>query len=252
MDATGTNKDLMIVYPAIDLKGGRVVRLLQGRADAETVYENDPVVPARTFRNAGAKWVHVVDLDGAFTGEATNRAAVEAILGEGLQVELGGGIRSHEAIAFWLGLGVERVVIGTRAATEPDFLRECLQQFPAASIAVGIDARDGKVAVKGWVQTLDLDAMDFAREVEEIGIRMVIYTDISRDGMLSGPNFAAQEALLRELSIDIIASGGVSSAADIERFREMALSHRNLNGVITGKALYDGRLDTAILGQHSA
>lgn len=241
----------MIVYPAIDLKGGRVVRLLQGRADAETVYENDPAVPARAFKAAGAHWVHVVDLDGAFTGEQSNRAAVEAILAEGLRVELGGGLRTHEAIAFWLELGVERLVIGTRAATEPDFLRECLERFPAESIAVGIDARDGKVAVKGWVETLDLDAMDFAREVEEIGIRMVIYTDISRDGMLSGPNFAAQEALLSELSIEVIASGGVSSADDIERFREMAVAHRNLNGVITGKALYDGRLELSLLGKHS-
>lgn len=241
----------MTVYPAIDLKGGRVVRLLQGRAEAETIYENDPAVPARAFKGAGAQWVHVVDLDGAFTGEQSNRAAVEAILAEGLRVELGGGLRTHEAIRYWLDLGVERLVIGTRAATEPDFLRECLERFPAESIAVGIDARDGKVAVKGWVETLDLDAMDFAREVEEIGIRMVIYTDISRDGMLSGPNFAAQEALLRELSIEVIASGGVSSAADIERFREMALEHRNLNGVITGKALYDGRLELGVLGKHS-
>jgi phosphoribosylformimino-5-aminoimidazole carboxamide ribotide isomerase len=232
----------MIVYPAIDLKGGRVVRLLQGRADAETVYETDPVVPARQFRAAGADWVHVVDLDGAFTGQQSNREAVEAILGQGLRVELGGGIRGHDAIDFWLGLGVERVVIGTRAATEPDFLRECLERFPSETIAVGIDARDGKVAVKGWVETLDLDAMDFAREVEEIGIRTVIYTDISRDGMLGGPNFAAQETMLRELSIDVIASGGVSCRADVERFRAMALAHDNLNGVITGKALYDGRL----------
>lgn len=229
-----------------------MVRLLQGRADAETVYEKNPAVPARQFKESGARWVHVVDLDGAFTGEASNREAVQAILAEGLRVELGGGIRTHEAIEGWLEMGVERVVIGTRAATEPDFLRECLERFPAEAIAVGIDARDGKVAVKGWVETLDLDAMDFAREVEEIGIRLMIYTDISRDGMLSGPNFAAQEAMLRELSIDLIASGGVSSMADVERFNELGKKYANLNGVITGKALYDGRLELSGLGTYSS
>lgn len=244
-------KRSMIVYPAIDLRGGRVVRLLQGRADAETVYENDAAVPAGQFKAAGADWVHVVDLDGAFTGEPVNRLAVESILAQGLRVELGGGIRSHDAIQKWLDCGVERVVIGTRAATEPDFLRECLERFPAEAIAVGIDARDGKVAVKGWVETLDLDAMEFAREVEEIGVRLVIYTDISRDGMLGGPNFAAQEAMLKELSIELIASGGVSSLADVERFDELAKTYSNLNGVITGKALYDGRLELTALNRSS-
>lgn len=235
----------MIVYPAIDLKGGRVVRLLQGRADAETVYSNDPAAPAREFKEAGAEWVHVVDLDGAFTGEQANAEAVEAILESGLKVELGGGIRSLEVVRRWLGLGVQRVVIGTKAVTDPNFLHECLKQFSPESIAVGIDAMDGKVAVKGWLEKVDLCAIEFSRSVQEIGANTIIYTDISRDGMLSGPNFEAQIELLKELDIEVIASGGVASIEDIRRFREIEATHPNLNGVITGKAIYDGNLDLA-------
>ncbi|MFO7724743.1 MAG: 1-(5-phosphoribosyl)-5-[(5-phosphoribosylamino)methylideneamino]imidazole-4-carboxamide isomerase [Oceanipulchritudo sp.] len=233
----------MIVYPAVDLKGGRVVRLLQGRADAETVYFKDASAPARTFREAGAEWVHVVDLDGAFTGEQVNTHAVEQILESGLKVELGGGVRSLEVIERWIGLGVQRVVIGTKAVTDPNFLHECLSRFPAEKIAVGIDAHNGKVAVKGWLEKVDLSAVEFAHTVQDIGIQTIIYTDISRDGMLSGPNFEAQEEMLDELEIRVVASGGVASIKDMERFKEIRRRHPNLDGVITGKAVYDGTLD---------
>ncbi|MGA1205989.1 MAG: 1-(5-phosphoribosyl)-5-[(5-phosphoribosylamino)methylideneamino]imidazole-4-carboxamide isomerase [Opitutales bacterium] len=235
----------MILYPAIDLKGGKVVRLEQGRADAETVYAEDAAKPANAFKDAGAEWVHVVDLDGAFTGQQANASAVEAILGSGLKVELGGGIRSIEVIKHWLDMGVQRVVIGTKAVTDPNFLHECLNHFRPEHIAVGIDAKDGKVAVKGWIEAVDLSAMEFARTVQEIGIQTIIYTDISRDGMMIGPNFEAQVEMLDNLEIEVIASGGVASIEDIKRFKEISAGHPNLNGVITGKAVYDGELDVA-------
>lgn len=233
----------MILYPAIDLKGGRVVRLSQGRADAETVYAHDALEPAREFVTAGAEWVHVVDLDGAFTGQQANGSAVEAILSSGLKVELGGGIRSLEVVRRWLKLGVQRVVIGTKAVTDPNFLYDCLRQFPRESIAVGIDAMGGKVAVKGWIEQVDLCAVEFSRRVQEMGVKTIIYTDISRDGMLSGPNFEAQTELLEALEIEVIASGGVARLEDIRTFKDLKRTHPNLNGVITGKALYDGTLD---------
>jgi phosphoribosylformimino-5-aminoimidazole carboxamide ribotide isomerase len=235
----------MILYPAIDLKGGKVVRLEQGRADAETVYAEDAAKPANAFKDAGAEWVHVVDLDGAFTGQQANASAVEAILGSGLKVELGGGIRSIEVIKHWLDMGVQRVVIGTKAVTDPNFLHECLNHFRPEHIAVGIDAKDGKVAVEGWIEAVDLSAMEFARTVQEIGIQTIIYTDISRDGMMIGPNFEAQVEMLDNLEIEVIASGGVASIEDIKRFKEISAGHPNLNGVITGKAVYDGELDVA-------
>jgi phosphoribosylformimino-5-aminoimidazole carboxamide ribotide isomerase len=235
----------MILYPAIDLKGGRVVRLEQGRADAETVYEEDASIPANQFKQAGAEWIHVVDLDGAFTGEQANGEAVEAIIKSGLKVELGGGVRSLEVIKHWLDMGVQRVVIGTKAVTDPNFLQECLNQFDPEKIAVGIDAKNGKVAVKGWIESVDLCAVEFAKSVQEIGIHTIIYTDISRDGMMIGPNFEAQVEMLKTLEIDVIASGGVASLDDIRRFKEIAAAHSNLNGVITGKAVYDGELDVS-------
>ena len=219
------------------------MRLLQGRADAETVYYKETSAPAQIFGKAGAEWVHVVDLDGAFTGEQANALAVEGILESGLKVELGGGIRSLEVIDRWIGLGVQRVVIGTKAVTDPNFLHECLSRFPAEKIAVGIDADGGKVAVKGWLEKVDLSALEFAQTVQDIGIQTIIYTDISRDGMLSGPNFEAQEEMLKELEIRVIASGGVASVNDIARFRELGRRYDNLDGVITGKAIYDGTLD---------
>jgi len=235
----------MILYPAIDLKGGKVVRLEQGRADAETVYAEDASIPANQFKDAGAEWIHVVDLDGAFTGEQANGDAVEAIIKSGLKVELGGGVRSLEVIKHWLDMGVQRVVIGTKAVTDPNFLQECLSQFDPEKIAVGIDAKNGKVAVKGWIESVDLCAVEFAKSVQEIGIHTIIYTDISRDGMMIGPNFEAQVEMLSTLDIDLIASGGVASLDDIRRFKEIASEHSNLNGVITGKAVYDGELDVS-------
>ena len=235
----------MNLYPAIDLKGGRVVRLTQGRAEAETVYYEDPAEPAARFREAGAEWVHVVDLDGAFTGKQSNAAAVEAILASGLKVQLGGGIRRVDIIKHWIKLGVQRVVIGTKAVTDPNFLHECLQHVPSDRIAVGIDAKDGKVAVKGWLEQVDLSAIEFGHKVQATGIHTIIYTDISRDGMMSGPNFEAQLEMLNELDIDIIASGGVSSIEDLRKFKDIGAGHDNLDGVITGKAIYDGELDVA-------
>ena len=219
------------------------MRLEQGRADAETVYEEDASIPANQFKEAGAEWIHVVDLDGAFTGEQANGEAVEAIIKSGLKVELGGGVRSLEVIKHWLDMGVQRVVIGTKAVTDPNFLQECLNQFDPEKIAVGIDAKNGKVAVKGWIESVDLCAVEFAKSVQEIGIHTIIYTDISRDGMMIGPNFEAQMEMLKTLEIDVIASGGVASLDDIRRFKEIAAEHSNLNGVITGKAVYDGELD---------
>ena len=233
----------MIFYPAIDLKGGKVVRLEQGRAEAETVYYDDAIIPASSFKSAGADWIHVVDLDGAFTGKQVNGRAVESIVKTGLNVELGGGVRSLDVVKYWLDIGVKRVVIGTKAVTDPNFLHECLSACSGESIAVGIDAKDGKVAVKGWLESVDLSAIEFARSVQEVGIHTIIYTDISRDGMMIGPNFEEQEEMLKNLSMDIIASGGVASIDDIRRFREMASVYKNLNGVISGKAIYDGELD---------
>ncbi|HSH10074.1 MAG TPA: 1-(5-phosphoribosyl)-5-[(5-phosphoribosylamino)methylideneamino]imidazole-4-carboxamide isomerase, partial [Oceanipulchritudo sp.] len=219
--------------------------LVQGRADAQTVYAEDAAQPAMKFKEAGAEWVHVVDLDGAFTGKQANAEAVEAILASGLKVQLGGGIRSIDIIKHWLNLGVERVVIGTKAVTDPNFLHKCLQHVPSDKIAVGIDAKDGKVAVKGWIEKVDLLAVEFAYTVQATGIHTIIYTDISRDGMMTGPNFEAQIEMLEELDVDIIASGGVASIADLQRFKEIGATHPNLDGVITGKAIYDGELDVA-------
>jgi len=233
----------MIVYPAIDLRKGRVVRLLQGRADAETVYFTDPSVPAKEWKAAGSEWVHVVDLDGAFAGAAENRDAVKSIIAAGMKVQLGGGMRSVEAVASALAAGVTRVVIGTSAAENPDFVGELVQRFGSAAIAVGIDARDGKVAIKGWVDVLPLDALELAKEVEQQGASTIIYTDISRDGMLTGPNFEAQEIMLRTVKCGVIASGGVARMSDMDQFWVLSKTYQNLDGVITGKALYEGTID---------
>lgn len=232
----------MNIYPAIDLRGGRVVRLLQGRANRETVYFNDPALPAQLWKEAGAKWIHTVDLDGAFTGKPQNWSAIEKIAATGLKIEMGGGMRTEQNIEDALNAGVSRVVLGTRAAEDPDSLAGLTDKF-GGSIAVGIDAKNGKVAVKGWVDTTDLTATDLAKRVAELGVRTIIYTDISRDGMLTGPNFEAQEQMLETVTADIIASGGVSKHEDVARFAEMAETYSNLEGVIIGKALYDGKVD---------
>lgn len=232
----------MTIYPAIDIKGGRCVRLTQGRADQETVYAENPAEVAAEFKAAGSGWVHVVDLDGAFAGEPANLAAVSAIVAVGMKVQLGGGLRTRAAVERALAIGVSRVVIGTRAAESEAFVSELVTAF-GPRIAVGIDAKDGKVAVKGWVDTTGLGAIDFARRMDGLGVGTIIYTDIGTDGMLTGPNFAAQQAMLEAVKARVIASGGVSRREDVLRLAELAQRHVNLDGVIVGKALYEGRVE---------
>jgi phosphoribosylformimino-5-aminoimidazole carboxamide ribotide isomerase len=232
----------MTIYPAIDIRGGRAVRLLQGRADQETVYAEQPAGVAAEFKAAGSAWVHVVDLDGAFSGEPQNLAAVQGIVATGLKVELGGGMRSRETVERVLGFGVSRVVIGTRAAESERFVGELVQQF-GEKIAVGIDAKDGKVAVKGWVDTTGTGALEMAKRMDGLGVRTIIYTDIGTDGMLTGPNFAAQEAMLNAGNFNVIASGGVSRREDVVKLAELSRRYANLDGVIVGKALYEKRVE---------
>jgi phosphoribosylformimino-5-aminoimidazole carboxamide ribotide isomerase len=236
----------MTIYPAIDIKGGRCVRLAQGRADRETVYASAPVEVAAQFQAAGATWVHVVDLDGAFVGEPKNLAAVGAIVARGLSVQFGGGLRTRATVERVLGLGVSRAVIGTRAAESEAFIAELVQAF-GDRIAVGIDARNGRVAVQGWVDTTGTAAVDLARRMEALGVRTLVHTDIATDGMLSGPNDAAQEAMLAAVGCRVIASGGVGSREDVARLLEMKKRRPNLDGVIIGKALYERRVELADL-----
>lgn len=232
----------MVVFPAIDLRGGKCVRLLQGRADAETVYSDDPGAMARSFRSAGAEWVHVVDLDGSFSGERRNIEAVQAIVAAGLKVELGGGLRDEAAVERVLSSGVARAVIGTRAAEDPAFVAGLVRAW-GDRIAVGIDARDGLVAVKGWVETTQLTALDLAAKMEQAGVATLIYTDIATDGMLKGPNLNALKSMLSAVRCDIIASGGIARLSHIEALARLAGQNRNLAGVITGKAIYERTLD---------
>ena len=236
----------MIVYPAIDVKGGRCVRLSQGRADRETVYAEDPAAVAGTFRIEGSAWIHVVDLDGAFTGEPQNLAAVKAIVEVGLKVQLGGGLRTRASVERALAMGVSRVVIGTRAAESADFVGELVQAF-GDRIAVGIDAKAGQVAVKGWVDTTTTSVLALARRMDDLGVGTIIHTDIGTDGMLTGPNLAAQEALLKAVRCRVIASGGVSRREDIVHLMELARRYSHLDGVIVGKALYEKRVELADL-----
>ncbi len=232
----------MTIYPAIDIKGGRCVRLTQGRADRETVYATNPADVAAGFQAAGSAWVHVVDLDGAFVGEPQNLAEVRAIVALGLKVQFGGGLRTRAAVEQALGAGISRVVIGTRAAESEGFVAELVQAF-GEKIAVGIDARNGRVAVKGWVDTTGTEAIALARRMDALGVRTLVHTDISSDGMLTGPSFAVQEALLAAVTGCVIASGGVSSREDVLKFLEMKKRRPNLDGVIIGKALYEGRVE---------
>jgi phosphoribosylformimino-5-aminoimidazole carboxamide ribotide isomerase len=231
----------MTIYPAIDIKGGRCVRLTQGRADAETVYAEDPASVAADFIAAGAKWVHVVDLDGAFAGEPRNLDAVRRIAGLHVNVQLGGGLRTRASVEKALGLGAARVVIGTRAAESEAFISELIAAF-GERIAVGIDARNGNVAVKGWVDTTDVSALGLARRMDALGVATLIHTDVGTDGMLSGPNFAAQDAMLAAVGARVIASGGVSAREDVIRLLELQTGRPNMDGVIVGKAIYEGRV----------
>jgi phosphoribosylformimino-5-aminoimidazole carboxamide ribotide isomerase len=231
----------MLIYPAIDLQGGKVVRLRQGLAAQATIYGEDPVAVACQWEQAGAKWLHVVDLDGAFAGSPRNTDSVAAILeAVNIPVQLGGGLRTRQQIASALKMGVSRCVVGTKACESPAFVGEWVREF-GYQIAVGIDARDGFVAVNGWVEQTTLPAIEFARQVDQLGVQTIIFTDVATDGMLTGPNFGAIEKVCAAVRCHVIASGGVGSAADVRRLRELNLP--NLTGVIIGKALYDGRVD---------
>ncbi len=231
----------MILFPAIDLKEGRCVRLVQGDMDQATVFNDDPAAQAAAFEAQGFEWLHVVDLDGAFAGKPMNGAAVDAILARvGVPVQLGGGIRDMKTVEGWLAKGVARVIIGTAAVRDPDFVREAARRHPGR-IAVGIDAKNGWVAVEGWAQTATLTAEELGRRFEDAGVAAIVYTDIARDGILTGLNIPMTLGLARAVSIPVIASGGLGSMADIERLTEPDCAV--LAGAISGRALYDGRID---------
>ena len=230
----------MILYPAIDLKDGQAVRLLRGDMEKSTVFNDDPAAQAMEFVEAGCEWLHLVDLNGAFAGEPVNAAAVEAILARTkVPAQLGGGIRDMATIERWLERGLARVILGTVAVENPGLVREAAAAFPG-KVAVGIDARNGRVATKGWAEETDVMVTDLARSFEDAGVAAIIYTDINRDGAMKGPNTEATAALARAVSIPVIASGGVSSLEDIIALRDCGA---NLNGAISGRALYDGALD---------
>jgi phosphoribosylformimino-5-aminoimidazole carboxamide ribotide isomerase len=230
----------MILYPAIDLKDGQAVRLLRGEMEKATVFNDDPAAQARAFVDAGCEWLHLVDLNGAFAGKPVNADPVRAILAAcPVPAQLGGGIRDMATIERWLDAGLARVILGTVAVENPTLVREAARAFPG-QVAVGIDARDGRVATKGWAETTDVDATDLARSFQDAGVAAIIYTDIDRDGAMQGPNVAATAALARAVSIPVIASGGVSSLADLIALRDCGAP---LDGAISGRALYDGALD---------
>ncbi|MBI4697385.1 MAG: 1-(5-phosphoribosyl)-5-[(5-phosphoribosylamino)methylideneamino]imidazole-4-carboxamide isomerase [Nitrospirae bacterium] len=229
----------MIIIPAIDLKNGKCVRLLQGKKEEVTVYSDDPVSMAKHWAGLGAELLHVVDLDGAFTGKQENIDTVLSIKKAiNIPIEVGGGIRDMERIEKLITAGVDRVIIGTSAASEPDMVKKACDRFHG-KVIVGIDAKDGKVAVKGWVEMTEWGAIEFAKKMESLGASAIVYTDIARDGMLSGPNIEAMSSMVNELRIPVIASGGVSSIEDIKSLMKID----ELWGVITGKALYAGTLD---------
>ena len=237
----------MILYPAIDLKDGQCVRLLQGDMARATVFSDDPAAQAAQFAEAGAEWLHVVDLNGAFEGRPVNASAVSSILAAvGLPVQLGGGIRSLETIESWLERGVARVVLGTVAVKDPALVREACAKWPG-QVALGIDARGGRVAVEGWAEVSDLEVGELAQRFEDAGAAAVIYTDVDRDGVLTGPNLAATAALADAVTMPVIASGGVASLDDLQA---LAAAPR-IAGAIVGRALYDGRVDlrTALSAQ---
>ncbi|MEO7318295.1 MAG: 1-(5-phosphoribosyl)-5-[(5-phosphoribosylamino)methylideneamino]imidazole-4-carboxamide isomerase [Chthoniobacteraceae bacterium] len=229
----------MLLLPAIDLMSGEVVRLRQGKADQKTVYSRDPAAFARRWQEEGGDYLHIVDLDAAFSGELRNLDSVRAIASAiTIPCELGGGMRSEAAIRRALDAGVARVIIGTRAAESLEFVRDMAREFGGERIAVGIDAKNGIVSVKGWTELSTLNALDLARKAEDAGAGTIIYTDIATDGMMQGPNFAEMENMLAALKCQLIASGGVSSASDVQRLARMS----GLYGCIIGKALYDGAI----------
>lgn len=235
----------MILFPAIDLKDGQCVRLVKGEMEQATVYNESPANQAHAFADLGFPWLHVVDLNGAFAGEAVNADAVAAILDAvsgRMHVQLGGGIRTDEDIARWLDAGVNRVILGTIAVRDPELVRRAAKAHPGR-IVVGIDARDGVVAVEGWAETSTVATVDLARQFEDAGVAAIVFTDIDRDGILAGINWDATIALAESVSIPIIASGGLASMDDIQRLMQPDAS--KLEGAISGRAIYDGRIDPA-------
>jgi phosphoribosylformimino-5-aminoimidazole carboxamide ribotide isomerase len=235
--------DAVILFPAIDLKDGVAVRLEQGDMARATVFHRDPAAQAQAFETQGFEYLHIVDLDGAFAGKPVNAAAVERILDAvGIPVQLGGGVRDTATVEAWLGKGVTRVIIGTAAVRDPPFVKQAARDFPG-QVAVGLDARDGKVAVQGWAETSELSTLEIARRFEGAGVSAIVYTDIARDGMLQGLNLDATIALADAVSIPVIASGGLASIDDIKAM--LAPRANKLEGAIAGRALYDGGLDPA-------
>ena len=233
----------MIVIPAIDLKDGRCVRLEQGLMERDIVFNDNPAAQALEWQRQGAELLHIVDLDGAFAGEPKNRAAIEAIAGAiDIPTQLGGGIRDIATIEAYLSLGISRVILGTAAQRNPELVRDACERFPGR-IVVGIDAKNGMVAVQGWAEVTDVAAVELAKKFEGYGVAAIIYTDIARDGMLQGPNLEATRSLAEAISIPVIASGGVSSLQDIENL--LAIEASGVSGVITGKAIYTGALELA-------
>lgn len=233
----------MILFPAIDLKDGKAVRLLRGEMDSATVFNESPADQARAFAGQGFEWLHLVDLNGAFEGRPVNAAAVEAILAAvDLPVQLGGGIRDLATIERWLDLGVRRVILGTVAVKNPDLVRDACRRFPG-QVVLGIDARGGRVAVEGWAEVSEITATELARRFEDAGAAAIVYTDIDRDGALQGANVVATRALAEAVATPVIASGGVASLDDIAAFH--AIADSGIEGVISGRALYDGRIDPA-------
>jgi phosphoribosylformimino-5-aminoimidazole carboxamide ribotide isomerase len=231
----------VILFPAIDLKEGLAVRLEQGDMNRATVFHRDPAAQARAFEQQGFEYLHIVDLDGAFAGKPVNAAAVDHILETiGIPVQLGGGVRDTATVEAWLEKGVTRVIIGTAAVRDPPFVKQAARDYPGR-IAVGLDARDGKVAVEGWASTSELSVLEIARRFVDVGVAAIVYTDIARDGMLQGLNLDATIALADAISIPVIASGGLASIADIKALLEPRA--KKLAGAIAGRALYDGRLD---------
>jgi len=234
----------MIIFPAIDLKEGQCVRLVQGRKEDKTVYSNSPGEMARSFEQQGAQYLHVVDLDGAFEGEPRNLQAITEIAGAiKIPFQVGGGLRTRADVARLLELGASRVIIGTRAVQDPLFMQELLQEFGPARIILGIDAHDGMVAMEGWVEKSTLDAFKFGWTMSNLGVKTAIYTDIARDGLLQGPNLSAIENMVRHSGLNIIASGGVSTGENIAALKE--LEPLGLVGAIVGKAIYEGKISLA-------
>ena len=235
--------ETVILFPAIDLKDGLAVRLEQGDMARVTVFKNDPAVQAVTFEQQGFDYLHLVDLDGAFAGKPVNRASVDRILSTaGCKVQLGGGIRDMATVEGWLSRGVTRVIIGTAAVRDPDLVKEAARKFPG-KVAVGLDARDGKVAVEGWAEVSQLTVLDIAKRFEDAGVAAIIYTDVARDGMLKGINWDSTIGLADAISIPVIASGGLASIEDVKTL--LTPRAKKLAGAIAGRALYDGRLDPA-------